>query len=140
MNLSFMESVEKIRKAYQMYSYDIINEFNLSQIDFDIIMFLNNHKDQCTAKEFSKHKNIKPNVVSFHVDKLVSNGYLEREILSGDRRKIKLIVTSKCKDIIHKGKIMQEIFYQELTKGLDKKDIEEFRKTLNIILNNAKNL
>ena len=47
---------------------------------------------------------IKPNLVSFHVEKLVQEEYLIREAIPGDRRQVKLILTEKADVIVEKGR------------------------------------
>ena len=138
--ISFIESIDKIKTVYHKNCEKIVEEFNISVMDFNLIMFFANNLDKNTAKDFSKMRNVKPNVVSLHVDKLVSSGYLERQEVVGDRRKIKLICTSKTSEIVSKGRDMQKDFYLELTKGISKDEMASFKKTYLTILDNTMNL
>lgn len=137
---NYLELVDKITGSYALICKPVIDEFNLQKIDFDIIMFLTNNPDYYTAKDISKMKKIKPNVVSLHVDKLVGSGYLERQIIEGDRRKIRLVCTDKASDIIKKGHIAQHKFYQALNVGLTDADRDAFKHYLDILVNNANNV
>ncbi len=73
--------------AYNKMCEPILHEFNIPQVSFDILMFLNNNPDLCTAQQISEFRNIKKNLVSVHVDKLVTAGYLQTRIR--DRRQTK---------------------------------------------------
>ena len=79
--------------AYNKMCEPILHEFDIPQVSFDILMFLKNNPDLCTAQQISEFRNIKKNLVSVHVDKLVAAGYLQRGTVTGDRRKIWLSCT-----------------------------------------------
>lgn len=81
--------------AYNKMCEPILHEFDIPQVSFDILMFLKNNPDLCTAQQISEFRNIKKNLVSVHVDKLVAAGYLQRGTVAGDRRKILLPVRKK---------------------------------------------
>ena len=68
--------------AYNKMCEPILHEFDIPQVSFDILMFLNNNPDLCTAQQISEFRNIKKNLVSVHVEKLVTAGYLQRGICS----------------------------------------------------------
>ena len=62
--------------------------------------------------------------MSFHVDNLVREGYLERREVPGDRRKCRLVCTEKASDVIARGREAQEAFSQQLTEGLTEEELE----------------
>ncbi len=69
-------------------------KLKLPQTAFHILMFLGNNLQYQTARDIVKVRNIKANLVSINVDKLVKEGYLKREAIEGDRRKTKLVCTT----------------------------------------------
>lgn len=69
--------------AYNKMCEPILHEFDIPQVSFDILMFLKNNPDLCTAQQISEFRNIKKNLVSVHVDKLVAAGYLQRGTVAG---------------------------------------------------------
>ena len=138
MNISSLLSFNaKVTCAYHNMCRPILKEFDISQTSFDIIMFLNNNPDHYTAKEISTFKNIKPNVVSLHVDKLVNDGYLMRQHVEGDRRKIRLSCTDKAADIIMKGRETQRAFLNRLSEGISYEDIQIFKRCFDSIEHNV---
>ncbi len=69
--------------AYNKMCEPILHEFDIPQVSFDILMFLKNNPDLCTAQQISEFRNIKKNLVSVHVDKLVTAGYLQGNCCRG---------------------------------------------------------
>lgn len=138
MNISTLLSfTAKIQGAYEVMCRSVLSEFGMSKTSFDILMFLSNNPDFCTAKEISSMKNIKPNVVSLHVEKLVNDGYLQRRNVEGDRRKIRLVCTEKAEPILLKGHEIQREFFFLLTDGLSEQDVEKFRHYFQVVAQNA---
>lgn len=138
MNVTSVLSLSvKIDSAYTVLCRKVLKEFKISQTSFDILMFLRNNPDQYTARDISKLKNIKPNVVSLHVDEMVNDGYLERQNVEGDRRKVKLVYTEKAVPIIKRGHEIQKEFLKSLLNGLTENDLEGFMHCFNVISENA---
>ena len=52
------------------------------------------------------------------MDKLVQEGFLERQSIANDRRKTKLICTEKAQPIIDKGHKLQENFIEKLFENI----------------------
>lgn len=138
MNIStLLLFTSKIESAYEVMCRSILSEFELSKTSFDILMFLSNNPDRYTAREISAMKNIKANVVSLHVDKLVNEGYLLRCNVEGDRRKIRLICTDKAQPIIEKGRELQRRFFFSLMEGLTEQDLERCKHYFQVVAENA---
>ncbi len=130
--------VKKVEYAYAKYSEPLLEEFDLPQVAFDILMFLANNPECKTAKEICENRHIKKNLVSVHVEKLVSAGYLTRGPVEGDRRKIGLTYTQKAKYIIDAGLKMQEHFIEDLTSGITEEDWKIYKSIIDTIETNAK--
>ena len=141
MNISsLLEFVIRIESAYEKFCKPAYEEFNLSKTSFDILMFLANNPKYSTAKDISQMKNIKPNVVSSHVDQLVNDGYLERQGVEGDRRMYKLVLLPKSNEIISLGHKYQCDFYKTIIQGLSEEDLNLYHRCFKIIYDNAVNI
>ena len=134
---SLMDFTEKISGAYARLCQPLLDSFGISRTSFDILLFLANNPQRYTAKDISTVRNIKPNVVSVHVDRLVNEGYLTRQSVREDRRKIRLVCTEKARPIISRGQNMQQVFYEDLISGLTGPEIETFRRCFQVIAGNA---
>ena len=119
MNIEF---ARKMSVAYSNCCKSLCKEIGLPQTAFDILLFLGNNPDYRTASEIVGMRKIKADLVSVNVDKLVSDGYLERRSVAGDRRKTELICTGKAQPIIERGQQLQEAFKKQLLGDLDEKE------------------
>lgn len=121
-----IEFPRKLLEVYNDACKPLCKELKLPQTAFDILMFLANNPQYQTARDIVKIRNIKANLVSINVDKLVKEGYLRREAIEGDRRKTKLICTKKAQPVIKKGQKLQQEFVDKLFKNTTKEDKEIF--------------
>lgn len=110
--------------AYAGIMRPLSAELNMAQTAVDILMFLANNPGYDTAKDICTMRHLKPGIVSFHVENLVQEGYLERQNVPGDRRKCRLVCTEKAASIIEKGRALQAKFMRQMTKGLEKEQID----------------
>ena len=126
--------------AYNKMCEPILHEFDIPQVSFDILMFLKNNPDLCTAQQISEFRNIKKNLVSVHVDKLVTAGYLQRGTVAGDRRKILLSCTEKAKPILEAGLKMQQDFNQRLILHIPEEHMSIYKEIIESMAVNARQM
>ena len=124
--------------AYNRMCEPILEQFDIPQVSFDILMFLNNNPQYNTAQEISHIRNIKKNLVSVHVEKLVCAGLLERGSIAGDRRKVSLSCTEKAMPIIQAGTAMQKSFHDSLTQGVTEDQWNVYKEVVQKMDANAK--
>ena len=135
-----LEFALKIQLAYNEHCKPLCKEIHMPQTAFDILMFLANNPKYKTARDIVEIRNIKANLVSVNVDKLVKEGYLTRNSIEGDRRKIELQCTEQALPIIEKGRKLQQDFETVLLKNTNENDRNGFFKTLEIIEENLEHL
>ena len=121
-----IEFPRKLLEVYNDTCKPLCKELKLPQTAFDILMFLANNPQYQTARDIVQIRNIKANLVSINVDKLVKEGYLQREAIEGDRRKTKLICTIKAQPVIKEGQKLQQEFVDKLFENTTKEDKEIF--------------
>ncbi len=136
----FLADTQKIIHAYNTLCEPLLKQFDLPQVSFDILMFLNNNPMYSTAQDISKLRHIKKNLVSVHVEKLVSIGLLERQPFSGDRRKIALRCTQKAQPILDAGLEFQKKFFADLTNGISDEKWKVFEEIYDAIKANAEQM
>ncbi len=96
----------------------------------DILLFLANNPGLDTARDICTYRGLKPGIVSFHVEKLVQEGYLLRQPAPEDRRKCRLVCTRRAEPVVQQGRQVQEAFFRRMTAGLDPQDLAAFRRCL----------
>lgn len=131
-----IEFAQKLFITYSNVCKPLCHELNLPQTAFDILMFLANNPQYQTASDIVEIRKIKANLVSVNVERLVKEGYLEREVSANDRRRIRLKCTKKAEPIIEKGRRIQETFFENLLENIPEEHREIFFQTMNAISEN----
>lgn len=135
-----MTVLRSFLEAYENYCKPLCRELNMPQMAFDILMFLAKNPEHCTAKEISRFRGFKENILSVNINKLVSEGYLERLSVDSDRRKVKLVCTEKAQSIIERGQKIQQEFETAIFSGLSAEEIVLCRRCLDKISENAQQI
>ena len=117
-----LEFVHKSMLAYGAACRPLCQKLKLTQTAFDILMFLANNPEYTTARDIVEIRNIKANLVSVNVEKLVQDGYIERQAVEKDRRKTELICTQKALPVQKWGRELQQEFAERLMTGLSDED------------------
>ena len=141
---TFVAFFHDVLNAYNKMCEPILHEFDIPQVSFDILMFLNNNPELCTAQQISEFRKIKKNLVSeqlygtgTNLDKLVTAGYLQRGSVTGDRRKVLLSCTEKAQPILKAGLEMQQNFNQKLTRNIPEEQIHIYKEIIDSMAVNA---
>lgn len=124
-------------EAYECCCKPICRELKMPQMAFDILMFLASSPEHCTARDISRYRGFKETILSVNVNKLVTEGYLERREVEGDRRKVKLVCTEKARPIIERGREIQRSFTASILEGLTGEELDVFRHCLGVMGENA---
>ena len=123
-----MEFANKTALAYSTVCKPLCQELGLPQTAFDILLFLATNPGCETAGAICRMRGLKPAIVSFHIDRLVGEGFLQRQPVPGDRRKTALVLTEKAAPVIEQGRRLQKSFADRLTEGLRAEDLAHFRR------------
>lgn len=115
---------KSLSEAYAAVMAPLARETGLAGTAIDILLFLANNPGKDTAKDICTMRGFKPGIVSFHVENLVREEYLERRAVPGDRRKSGLILTEKASRVVESGREMQKKFALALTEGIDPRALE----------------
>lgn len=126
----------KIMSAYNRALTPLSTEVALPPLAMDILTFIANNPGFDTARDVCQSRGIKPGIVSFHVDKLVNEGYLVREEVAGDRRKTKLVLTDKAKPVAEKCRDVQQELVAILLEGIGCKELRIMLDCFEIIEKN----
>ena len=135
-----LSAMSAFSEAYSNACKPICRELGLPQMAFDILMFLANNPDCSTAKEISRYRGFKENIISVNVNKLVNEGYLRRQEDREDRRKVRLFCTEKASEIIRRGRELQEGFIRQMLEGLTPEELQIHKSCLETIALNAQKL
>ena len=126
--------------AYHAVIAPLCDKTQLPPAAVDILLFLANNPGHDTAAAVCRMRGLKPGIVSFHVDRLVTEGYLLRQGVPGDRRKTMLLCTEKAAPIIAQGRVLQHSFAEQLASGLSEEDLEHFRRCITVFDRNIERI
>ena len=135
-----IEFPRKLLLAYNAMCKPLCKKLGLPQTAFDILMFLGNNPEYRTARDIVEVRDIKANLVSVNVERLVQEGYLERRSVAGDRRKTELLCTEKAKPLIKEGRAVQLALGEKLFAQVDEETRRVFVETLDSIGKNAEEI
>lgn len=127
------------RNLYQAYCIrckSLCRELRMPQTAFDILMFLANNPNYNTAKDIVELRGLKANLVSVNVERLVQEGYLDRQDFPGDRRKTVLVCTEKARPVVKKGQELQSSFSEAIFRDVDPDARENFYRVMETVERN----
>lgn len=112
----------KIALAYEKALLPLAQETNLPHTAISILLFIGNSTNPTTARDICELRGLKKPIVSTHVERLVAEGYIERQAVPGDRRKDALVCTDRAMKIIEAGRARQIRFAAEVLQGISEDD------------------
>lgn len=131
-----VEFAHNFFQAYCIRCRPICRELHMPQTAFDILMFLGNNPDYNTAKDIVELRGLKANLVSVNVERLVQEGYLDRQDFPGDRRKTVLVCTEKAGPVIRRGRELQRGFAEAIFRDVDPVSRENFYRVMETVERN----
>lgn len=131
---------KKFTRVYNAMMQPLCEELNMPETAVDILMYFANNPELNTARDACRFKFLKSGVVSFHIDRMVNEGLLERRSEPGDRRVCRLVCTEKAQPIVEKGRALQMQFGRAITAGLDEATLETMKCALQTINGNLEQL
>ncbi len=127
--------------ASKLYVGAIRKRFEQLDIDrhFSVLILLENSANSCTQQYIADYlQKDKTTMVSI-IDSLVEKGYIKRVKNPKDRREHIIELTSKARKILPEIKKGINEMNLKSTKGLGKKEVNNFYKTLKVITDNLSN-
>lgn len=77
-----------LRRLYGLLFAPLLEEYGLTQLEADILMFLANNPQWDTARDIVEFRYLAKSHVSAGIERLAARGYLERFTLPGNRKVI----------------------------------------------------
>ena len=128
-----MGLVYEMKKKCLAIDNQLMDQLNLTQSELLFFSSL----DQCTgisSPELSKNMGLSPSRISRVIEKLVVDGYLDRNVDKSDRRAITLCLTENGKKIRDEIKQSRQECETRLLKVLPDSDIDKFREIIGRVI------
>ena len=114
---------KKVGLVYEMMLSPLSKELGIPHTALGMLMFFANNPDYATARDVCEMRGLKRAIVSIHVERMVSEGLLERRAYPVDRRKELLVCTEKAQPIIKTGREAQRKFAGAILEGLSEEEL-----------------
>ena len=133
----FWDKHKTITGYYELLSGEVCDRYGLTQMEYDILMFLHNDPQHNTAAEIVKVRKSTKSHVSTSLKKLEDKGLVQRIQSKDNKKHIEIVLLDKAELIVEAGINAQKRFAQNVLSGLTE---EEKCMCINIfdkICNNA---
>lgn len=104
----FWDKHKTITNYYELLSGEVCDRYGLTQMEYDILMFLHNNPQFNTAAEIVKVRKSTKSHVSTSLKSLENNGLIRRIQSENNKKHIEIILLDKAEIIVEAGLNMQK--------------------------------
>ena len=133
----FWDQHKTITSCYEMLAKSVCAEYSLTQMEYDILMFLHNNPQHNTAAEIVRIRKSTKSHVSTSLKELESKGLIERVPGADNKKHIEIKLLKKAEPIIENGIQAQREFAKHVLTGLSEEEKRICKAAFNKICSNA---
>lgn len=133
----FWDKHKTITSYYELLSGEVCDRYGLTQMEYDILMFLHNNPQFNTAAEIVKVRKSTKSHVSTSLKSLENNGLIRRIQSEDNKKHIEIVLLDKAEIIVEAGLNMQKQFAQNVLNGLTEEETHMCINVFNKICSNA---
>lgn len=133
----FWDQHKAITSCYEMLARKVCKEYSLTQMEYDILMFLHNNPQHNTAAEIVRIRKSTKSHVSTSLKELESKGLIERIPGADNKKHIEIVLLEKADPIIENGIKVQREFAKHVLTGLSEEEMRTCKAVFNKICCNA---
>lgn len=134
--ISVFEQFSAAKNMYHRYVWPVCRQFDLTQTEFNILLFLANNPGYDTAAQVVKYRNLTKSHVSISVKALQEKGLIEGFCLPGDRKSVHLRLCQAAEPVVLAGRQAQAEFGMQLIKGFSQEEVAQLQGFIERIQNN----
>jgi DNA-binding MarR family transcriptional regulator len=127
----------KTAKLYERVFAEVLERFDLTPNEKDVLLFLYNNEGYDTASDIVRHRSISKSLVSKSIDSLGQRGYLNVRQDEVDRRIMHLILTDEARMIAKELKAVQEDFFKMVGECFTREEGEQFLLLIEKLIDNV---
>ena len=133
----FWDKHKTITTYYELLSGEVCDRYGLTQMEYDILMFLHNNPQLNTAAEIVKVRKSTKSHVSTSLKSLENNGLIRRIQSEDNKKHIEIVLLDKAEIIVEAGLNMQKQFSKNVLSGLTEEETHMCIHVFNKICSNA---
>ena len=133
----FWDKHKTITSYYELLSGKVCDKYELTQMEYDILMFLHNNPQNNTAAEIVKIRKSTKSHVSTSLKNLENKKLVERKQSEENKKHVEIFLLDKAELIVEEGINAQKQFAQNVLSGLTEEEKDMCIRVFNKICNNA---
>ena len=133
----FGDQHKTISSCYEMLSRKVCEKYQLTQMEYDILIFLHNNPRHNTAAEIVKIRKSTKSHVSSSLKNLESRGLVKRVQSTDNKKHIEIVLLEAVIPIIEDGIKVQNEFAKTVLQGLTQEERHICTEVFNKICKNA---
>ena len=133
----FWDQHKTITSYYELLSSEVCDRYELTQMEYDILMFLYNNPQHNTAEDIVRYRKSTKSHVSMSLKVLEVKGLIERRIDKDNKKRVEIYILDSADDIIKDGIRVQKQFAKDMFNGLTDDEIALCKQIFKKICNNA---
>lgn len=133
----FWDKHKTITSCYEILAKDVCDRYQLTQMEYDILMFLHDNPQHNTAADIVKVRKSTKSHVSTSLKRLESRGLIKRIQSTSNKKHIEIVLLSEAEQIIDAGIEVQKQFAKNVLSGLTEEEKHICISVFNKVCNNA---
>ena len=118
----FWDKHKTITSYYELLSGKVCDKYELTQMEYDILMFLHNNPQNNTAAEIVKIRKSTKSHVSTSLKNLENKKLIERKQSEENKKHVEIFLLDKAELIVEEGINAQKQFAQNVLSGLTEEE------------------
>lgn len=135
--MKFWDQHKTITNYYEAITKTVCKKYDLTQMEYSILMFLYNNPKYATAADIVKIRKSTKSHVSVSLKHLEEKGLITRIQSTENKKHVEIILREGASPIIEEGLQAQKVFGKVVFKGFSKEEIEMCNEMFLRICNNA---
>lgn len=133
----FWDQHKTITSYYELLAGEVCDRYGLTQMEYDILMFLHNNPQHNTAAEIVRIRKSTKSHVSTSLKRLENKGLIQRIQSKDNKKHIEIVLLDQAALIVEAGIHAQKQFAQTVLTGLTDEETQLCIQVFNKICNNA---
>ena len=133
----FWDKHKTITSYYELLAREVCERYQLTQMEYDILMFLYSNPQYNTASDIVKVRKSTKSHVSTSIKELENKGMIERIQSAHNKKHIEIVLLDKAEPVVEAGMDAQKQFAKNVLSGLTEEEMQICREIFDKICNNA---
>ena len=133
----FWDKHKTVTSYYEVLSGEVCDRYGLTQMEYDILMFLHNNPQHNTAAEIVKIRKSTKSHVSTSLKKLENRGFVKRIQSEDNKKHIEIVLLDQAEEIVEAGINAQKQFAKNVLSGMTEEEKQMCMNVFEKICNNA---